>query len=92
MWAYGMVVAGLLLGWGSQARAQTLRFDDYRERKVPEYATIKLGPFYSDVVLNQSIGWRYSLKNLSVSLDLQVVLRTIRTVLFGKEKREEDRA
>jgi exopolysaccharide biosynthesis polyprenyl glycosylphosphotransferase len=34
----------------------------------------------------------YYVKNLSVSLDLQVVLRTIRTVLFGKEKREEDRA
>ncbi len=60
MWACGMVVARLLLGLGSQARAQTLRFDGYRERKVPEYATIKLGPFYSDVVLNQSIGWRYS--------------------------------
>ncbi len=30
----------------------------------------------------------YYVKNLSISLDLQVVLRTIRTVLFGKEKRE----
>lgn len=29
----------------------------------------------------------YYIKNMSLSLDLQIILRTLRTVLFGKEKR-----
>ncbi len=44
----------------ARVSAQQLSFHEYRKQKVPDYATIKLGPFYSDVVLSQSAGWRWS--------------------------------
>jgi len=39
--------------------AQSLRFGNHREIKVPDYATIRIGPFYSDVSLSEEISYRY---------------------------------
>lgn len=44
----------------SVASAQTLRFDEYRERQVPDYANVRLGPFYSDIAFSQSVGYRFT--------------------------------
>ena len=38
--------------------AQTLRFDEYREQQIPEHANLRIGPFYSDIVFSQSVGYR----------------------------------
>lgn len=40
--------------------AQSLRFSNYREVAVPEYATVRIGPFYSTLRLTQSLGYRYT--------------------------------
>jgi len=42
------------------ARAQELRFSNHREVSVPEYAVLRIGPFYSSVTLSQSVGYRYT--------------------------------
>jgi len=42
------------------ADAQTLRYSNHRELDVPEYATVRIGPFYSDVSFSQSAGYRYT--------------------------------
>lgn len=40
--------------------AQTLRFGNHRELTVPNYATIRIGPFYSSLVFSQSAAYSYS--------------------------------
>lgn len=39
--------------------AQNLRFGNHREIEIPEYALVRIGPFYSDLSLSQSVGYRY---------------------------------
>lgn len=41
------------------AYAQALRFSNHREIQPPEYATLRIGPFYSLVEFSQSVGYRY---------------------------------
>lgn len=41
------------------AEAQMLRFSNHRENEIPEYATIRLGPFYSNIEFSQTAGYRY---------------------------------
>jgi hypothetical protein len=43
-----------------QVLGQTLRYDEHREVEVPDYATLRLGPFYSVITLSQSVGYRYT--------------------------------
>ena len=42
------------------ADAQQLRFTNHRELAIPDYATFKLGPFYSTVAFSQSVAYRYT--------------------------------
>jgi len=44
----------------STASAQTLRFSNHRDVKIPEYAVLRIGPFYSSVTFSQSVGYRYT--------------------------------
>jgi len=44
----------------STASAQSLRFSNHREVSVPEYAVLRIGPFYSSVSLSQSVGYRHT--------------------------------
>lgn len=37
-----------------------LRYDNQREVAIPDYATIRIGPFYSTVVLNMAAGYRWT--------------------------------
>ncbi len=37
-----------------------LRYDQHREITPPEYATLRIGPLYSNVGISQSIGYRYT--------------------------------
>jgi hypothetical protein len=57
-----LVALVALLGTTTTVRAQALRFSNYREVKVPDYATVRWGSFsaYSDLTFSQSIGARYS--------------------------------
>jgi hypothetical protein len=53
----------LLLGvvaLGTAGMAQTLRFDAYREPQPPANANLRIGPFYSDLAFEQSVGYRYT--------------------------------
>ncbi len=42
------------------ASGQQLRFSNHREVVVPEYPTLRIGPFYSLVSFSQSAGYRYT--------------------------------
>ncbi|MFO7870490.1 MAG: hypothetical protein R6V03_03545 [Kiritimatiellia bacterium] len=42
------------------AGAQTLRFSNHRKIEPPEYATVRIGPFYSNIDFSQSAGYRYT--------------------------------
>lgn len=53
-------VATVVLAFCSGAMGQMLRYDQHREIEPPEYATIRLGPFYSDISFSQTAGFRYS--------------------------------
>jgi hypothetical protein len=44
----------------SSAVGQSLRFSNHRDVKAPDYATLRLGPFYSDLTLSQSAGLRWT--------------------------------
>jgi len=41
------------------AHAQELRFSNHRDIEVPDYATIRIGPFFSTLAFTQSVGYRY---------------------------------
>jgi hypothetical protein len=52
-----LLLAGV---WAAGAAfGQNLRYDNYREVAVPEYATLRLGPFYSTARFSLSAGYRY---------------------------------
>jgi hypothetical protein len=52
--------AGLVL-LAASASAQHLRFTTgHRDIQIPEYATFRIGPFYSNVKLTESVGYRYT--------------------------------
>ena len=42
------------------ANAQMLRYDQHRELEPPDYATVKLGPFFSNLSFEQTAGFRYT--------------------------------
>lgn len=41
-------------------QAQNLRYSNHREVAIPDYALLRIGPFYSTLAFSQSAGWRYS--------------------------------
>lgn len=41
------------------ARGQSLEFSNHREIKIPSGATLRIGPFYSDLVWSEEVGYRY---------------------------------
>jgi hypothetical protein len=55
-----LCVVMLLVAAAQVGRAQELRFSNHREAKVPEYALLHLGPFYSNITFSQSAGYRYT--------------------------------
>ena len=50
----------LSLALCSGAMGQMLRYDQHREIKPPENATVRLGPFYSNLAFTQTAGVRYT--------------------------------
>ena len=50
----------LLLLFAPQLAAQHLRYSDHREVRIPDYATVRIGPFYSSMTFFQSVGYRYT--------------------------------
>jgi len=55
-----VLVFCLALAWLVPAACgQTLRYSNRREVGIPEYATLRIGPFYSSVTFSQSAGYRY---------------------------------
>ena len=50
----------LLLLLGLPAAAQQLRYSNHREVRIPDYATVRIGPFYSSMSFFQSVGYRYT--------------------------------
>lgn len=52
-------MAGVVVLMASVAAGQTLRFDEHRERQIPDHANLRLGPFMSDLALSLSAGYRY---------------------------------
>ena len=55
-----MAVAVSAIVYTRPANAQLLRFSNHREITIPEYTTLRIGPFYSTCVLSQSAGYRYT--------------------------------
>lgn len=55
----GPAAAAVLFLFGRSGGAQTLRYDSHRKPEVPDYATVRVGPFYSDWTFNQYVGYRY---------------------------------
>ncbi|OGV86659.1 MAG: hypothetical protein A2340_02110 [Lentisphaerae bacterium RIFOXYB12_FULL_60_10] len=55
-----LMAAGVLVMVAGPAHAQNLRYSNHRELEIPEYAMFRLGPFYSDMTLSQTAGYRYS--------------------------------
>lgn len=56
---YWVMILGFVL-LGANANAQMLRYYQRREIEPPEYATLRLGPFYSNLSFEQSAGYRYT--------------------------------
>jgi hypothetical protein len=42
------------------AHAQSLVFGNHRDVAIPDYATVRIGPFYSTIAFSLSVGYRYS--------------------------------
>ena len=54
-------VAGLVLALApGLVHAQTLRYSNHRDVDIPDYALFRIGPFYSNWAVSQSVGCRYS--------------------------------
>ena len=51
------VVFSVCLTYG--ASGQTLNFSNHREVEIPDYATVRIGPFYSTLTFYQYFGYRY---------------------------------
>jgi len=54
-----LVTLSLLL-FVPRLAAQQLRYSDHRKVAVPDYATVRIGPFYSSMSFFQSVGYRYT--------------------------------
>ncbi len=52
--------AGLVLALALNAWPQGISFDNRREVAIPDYATLRVGPFYSTAILRASAGYRYT--------------------------------
>ncbi|MDI6774248.1 MAG: hypothetical protein QME60_02470 [Verrucomicrobiota bacterium] len=59
-WTLGAAAGAWLLAGGCCVEAQTLRFSNHREIKVPDYALARIGPFYSNIGFTQTAGYRYT--------------------------------
>jgi len=44
---------------GDGGQSAMLRYDQHREVEPPQYATLRIGPLYSDLSIAQSVGYRY---------------------------------
>lgn len=56
-----MALAAIFMAVGlCGARGQGLYFSTQREVTPPDYATFRMGPFYSTMALTESIGYRYT--------------------------------
>lgn len=53
-----LILAGLTLAGSVQA--QNLRFGNHRDIEIPDYATIMLGPFYSNLRFDQTVAYRFT--------------------------------
>ncbi len=53
------VLAGVLF-FAGDTFAQALRFSTHREVDIPEYATVRIGPFYSTMLYSQSVAYRWT--------------------------------
>lgn len=53
------LVWALVLASAGVSVAQGLRFGNHREIKPPDYALLRIGPFYSSLYFQQSAGYRY---------------------------------
>ena len=54
----GVLVA--LIGCVSVVSGQAVRFDNKREVAIPDYATLRIGPFYSTASYHLQVGYRWS--------------------------------
>ncbi len=56
-----MTTLGLLwlTGLARPAAGQSLSFGNHREIQPPDYALLRIGPFYSSLTFSQSVGYRY---------------------------------
>ncbi len=43
---------------GGDSQSAMLRYDQHREVTPPRYTTLRIGPFYSDLGISQSVGYR----------------------------------
>lgn len=50
----------ILICAAGTVQAQGLRFSNRREVAIPDYATLRIGPFYSSMAFSQSAGYRYT--------------------------------
>lgn len=48
------------MGGALSAWAQGISFDNRREVVIPDYTTLRIGPFYSTAILRASAGYRYT--------------------------------
>lgn len=56
----GAALLLLLLAGALSAGAQGILYDNRKEVAIPEYATLRVGPFYSTAILNATAGYRYT--------------------------------
>lgn len=57
----GLATAALVLALQpTRVMAQSLRFANHRDIEIPDYATIMIGPFYSELTYSQTLAYRYT--------------------------------
>jgi hypothetical protein len=55
-----LIIVGLYIFSVGLVFGQAVTFDNRSEVKIPEYATFRIGPFYSTVAFSQSVGYRWT--------------------------------
>jgi len=50
----------LVVASASHLHGQALRFSNRREVAIPDYAVLRVGPFYSSATISQSLGYRWT--------------------------------
>ncbi len=55
-----LVVVGLYLFSVGMVLGQAVTFDNTRDVNIPDYATLRIGPFYSTVAFSQQFGYRWT--------------------------------